>query len=373
MDNRYLIIADDFTGANDTGVQLRRRGFPTEVLFSGKPVCQDKSVVIDTESRTVHPDHAYEIVSHALEQVDFSQFRHIIKKIDSTMRGNIAMEIRAVDEAFHPELIVFAPALPALGSLLGRIYEERIQLKRLPEIRSSSFSLTDSRIFVCDAETDEDLSRIVQAARRSQKTALYIGTAGIADSLMELEQPSLPSLGVAASISTVTNRQMHFCEQQGITLIKLPVDKILQGSDTAEHYVQKAVEALNRGEDTIFLTDTAYDREFLELSYQAGDALGLTPLEIGDRVRSIIGHGATEILRQAKVSGGFLTGGDTALGLLMNIGADGSEILSEIMVGIPLIQVKGGEFDGLKLVTKAGAFGADNAIAFAMRKLKEHL
>ena len=31
------------------------------------------------------------------------------------MRGNIAMEIRAVDEAFHPELIVFAPALPALG------------------------------------------------------------------------------------------------------------------------------------------------------------------------------------------------------------------------------------------------------------------
>ena len=277
MDNRYLIIADDYTGANDTGVQLRRRGFPTEVLFSGKPVCQDKSVVIDTESRTVHPDHAYEIVSHALEQVDFSQFRHIIKKIDSTMRGNIAMEIRAVDEAFHPELIVFAPALPALGrttvdgvqrlhgveicktelsrdpknpvvednlvSLLGRIYEERIQLKRLPEIRSSSFSLTDSRIFVCDAETDEDLSRIVQATRRSQKTALYIGTAGIADSLMELEQPSLPSLGVAASISTVTNRQMHFCEQQGITLIKLPVDKILQGSDTAEHYVQKAVEA----------------------------------------------------------------------------------------------------------------------------------
>lgn len=323
------------------------------------------------------------------------------------MRGNIAMEIRAVDEAFHPELIVFAPALPALGrttvdgvqrlhgveicktelsrdpknpvvednlvSLLGRIYEESIQLKRLPEIRSSSFSLTDSRIFVCDAETDEDLSRIVQATRRSQKTALYIGTAGIADSLMELEQPSLPSLGVAASISTVTNRQMHFCEQQGITLIKLPVDKILQGSDTAEHYVQKAVEALNRGEDTIFLTDTAYDREFLELSYQAGDTLGLTPLEIGDRVRSIIGHGATEILRQAKVSGVFLTGGDTALGLLMNVGADGSEILSEIMVGIPLIQVKGGEFDGLKLVTKAGAFGADNAIAFAMRKLKEHL
>ena len=95
MEERYLIIADDFTGANDTGVQLRRRGFPTEVLFCGKPMGADRSIVIDTESRTVHPDHAYEIVSHALEDVDFGSFRYVIKKVDSTMRGNIAAEIKA--------------------------------------------------------------------------------------------------------------------------------------------------------------------------------------------------------------------------------------------------------------------------------------
>ena len=70
----------NFTGANDTGVQLRRRGFPTEVLFCGKPMGADRSIVIDTESRTVHPDHAYEIVSHALEDVDFDSFRYVIKK-----------------------------------------------------------------------------------------------------------------------------------------------------------------------------------------------------------------------------------------------------------------------------------------------------
>ena len=111
MEERYLIIADDFTGANDTGVQLRRRGFPTEVPFCGKPMGADRSIVIDTESRTVHPDHAYEIVSHALEDVDFDSFRYVIKKVDSTMRGNIAAEIKAVDEHFKPELMIFAPAL----------------------------------------------------------------------------------------------------------------------------------------------------------------------------------------------------------------------------------------------------------------------
>ena len=104
---------------------------------------------------------------------------------------------------------------------------------------------------------------------------------------------------------------------------------------------------------------------------RAGEALGLGPVETGDKVRSIVGRLAMEILEQVKVSGVFLTGGDTALGMLMNIEADGSQILSEIRVGIPLVRVKGGKYEGMKLVTKAGAFGADDAAAFALRKIKE--
>uniref|UniRef100_UPI002FDD5393 nucleotide-binding domain containing protein n=1 Tax=Muricomes intestini TaxID=1796634 RepID=UPI002FDD5393 len=56
-----------------------------------------------------------------------------------------------------------------------------------------------------------------------------------------------------------------------------------------------------------------------------------------------------------------------------NIGAAGTEILSEILTGIPMVRVKGGIFEGLKLVTKAGAFGGDDAAAFAMRKIKEKI
>ena len=47
--DRYLIIADDFTGANDTGVQLRRRGLPTSVIFAGRKLPVGTGcVVIDT-------------------------------------------------------------------------------------------------------------------------------------------------------------------------------------------------------------------------------------------------------------------------------------------------------------------------------------
>lgn len=405
MNEKYLIIADDFTGANDTGVQLRRRGFATEVLFSDKLMSEDKSIVIDTESRAEKPDAAYELVRKALEHVEFDRFRYVIKKVDSTMRGNIADEVKAVDEKFCPELMIFAPALPALNrttvdgvqrlngveichtelardpknpvvednlvNMLKRVYEEKIFLKRIPDVRSASLSFGEGRIFACDAETNEDLKQILTAAAKTGKRVLYIGTAGIADSLMELERPSLPAFGVAASVSSVTNQQMRYCEENGVTMVKVPMHKILSGEETLEDYKNKTMEAIKRGEDTILLASTSYDREELELSFAEGEKLGMGIVETGDKVREFLGNLAVEILREVPVSGVFLTGGDTALGMLKNIGADGAEILSEIRVGIPMVRVKGGEFDGLKLVTKAGAFGAEDAAAYALRKIKE--
>ena len=146
---------------------------------------------------------------------------------------------------------------------------------------------------------------------------------------------------------------------------------ILSGKENTESYLKETVDSLKAGKDTILLANTSYDRNELELSFEAGEKLGLGPVETGDKVRSIIGRLAMEVLDQVKISGVFLTGGDTALGMLMNIEADGSEILSEIRVGIPLVRVKGGKYEGMKLVTKAGAFGADDAAAFALRKIKE--
>lgn len=405
MDERYLIIADDFTGANDTGVQLKRRGYPTEVLFAGKPADPEKSIVIDTETRNALPGHAYEIVCHSLETVDFGQFRYIMKKVDSTMRGNISQEIKAVDDVFHPELLVFAPALPALGrttmdgvqclkgveicktelskdpknpvmednlvNLLKQVYEEPVQLKYLPDVRSHSFSFDGGRVFVCDAESDDDLKRIIGAARRDGRRTLYVGTAGMADNLMELEKPTLPAFGVVASISSVANEQMRYCEKAGYAMVKVLVAQVMLGTAGPKEYRDLAVEYLKSGRDTILLTDTAYDRELIEISQEVGEKRGLDLTEVGDYVRSLMGRIAREVLDSAEVSGVYLTGGDTALGMLMNIGADGAEILDEILVGVPLVRVKGGTCEGLKLVTKAGAFGPEDAAAFAMRKIKE--
>ena len=117
-EKKYLIIADDFTGANDTAVQVKKRGYNIKVTFSPPLKIEEKFVVIDTETRTISGDKAYQtvknIIKNLLKKEDFS---FIYKKIDSTLRGNIIKEIKAIDEIYQPEIVIFAPALPKLGRI----------------------------------------------------------------------------------------------------------------------------------------------------------------------------------------------------------------------------------------------------------------
>lgn len=61
-----LIIADDFTGALDTGVQFAACGIPTRVVVDPEidfASIHAKVLVVDTETRHLPAGQAYEIVS----------------------------------------------------------------------------------------------------------------------------------------------------------------------------------------------------------------------------------------------------------------------------------------------------------------------
>jgi uncharacterized protein YgbK (DUF1537 family) len=103
MEN-YLIIADDFTGSNDTGVQLRRRGIPVKVVFSDKLITGEDSCVLDTESRALKAQEAFEKVSQDVASIPFNRFSHVMKKVDSTLRGSIGAEIKAIDQYYKKRL-----------------------------------------------------------------------------------------------------------------------------------------------------------------------------------------------------------------------------------------------------------------------------
>lgn len=402
--DRNLIVADDFTGANDTGVQLKRRGFPTRVVFQYGGQAQDDSCVIDTESRGMEEEEAYRKVSGDVAEVNFADYKYVIKKVDSTLRGNVAVEIKALDEAYHSDLVLFMPALPDLGRttvngihqlngtritetelakdpkkpvkedhigrLLEKVYTEPVNLITLEEIHQENLDFSRGRLYACDAVTNKDMQTVLKEASKLDKKILYVGTAAMADNLFEIDMPVKPSMALVASLSSVTAGQVKYAENAGAKLVQVPVYEILEGK-SQQIYVEEAVKLLQEGNDTIVLSSASYDRAEYDKTLERSSKLGMTGPEVSLKTQNIMGEIAKSILQKTAVSGVFLTGGDTAIGMFDKLGAQGSRILGEVAVGIPIMSLVGGEQEGLPVITKAGAFGKEDAISYGLRKLKE--
>ncbi|MGE5855892.1 MAG: four-carbon acid sugar kinase family protein, partial [Syntrophaceae bacterium] len=138
-----MVIADDLTGANDTGVQFAKQGLKTIVLMyvPAAPSELDEDVlVVDTQSRALSPTEAYRKVTEtALLFKNRDQFQTLYKKIDSTLRGNLGTEIDAIMDACGLELAIVAPAFPANGRMtvggchfLGNAPLEATEISRDP-------------------------------------------------------------------------------------------------------------------------------------------------------------------------------------------------------------------------------------------------
>lgn len=83
MDN-VIILSDDLTGANDSGVQFAKHGMPTVVCIDDRqvltPANSGTTCVMNVESRSLTPEAAFRKWSELLETQDLSQFQVIMKK-----------------------------------------------------------------------------------------------------------------------------------------------------------------------------------------------------------------------------------------------------------------------------------------------------
>ena len=120
--NIVCIVADDLTGANDTALQFRLNGADTNILLSENIEKTQGEIsqawAISTESRNVPMDEAYEKVKRTVEFLNNTLCPdYYYKKIDSTLRGNIAVEILAMLEVLGWDCAVIMPAFPQEGRI----------------------------------------------------------------------------------------------------------------------------------------------------------------------------------------------------------------------------------------------------------------
>ncbi|MHB9940608.1 type III effector Hop protein [Clostridium sporogenes] len=113
----YVIIADDLTGANATGVLIKKLGLkPVTLMNSLRKDDLEKSydtVLYSTDSRGVEKEDAYERVYQATEFFFSPNVKVYGKRIDSTLRGNIGSEIDGMLDALPKGTIAaVVPSFP---------------------------------------------------------------------------------------------------------------------------------------------------------------------------------------------------------------------------------------------------------------------
>ncbi|BDG49072.1 four-carbon acid sugar kinase family protein [Parageobacillus sp. KH3-4] len=429
--NKLAIIADDLTGASDSGVQFARKGLVTQVLFDLTGLSGEREVeviVVDTDSRALPALDAYQKVQDAAKTLQEMGFNQLYKKIDSTLRGNIGAEIDAIYDAIKPTFMIIAPGYPKNGRTIYKGYHflhdtllHETELSRDPKcpIKESYVprliaKQTDRPIGLIDYQTlrlgfdkvkeqldryrangipyiifdslsEEDLQRIVRYVCRINEKVVWVGSAGLANYLPEAEAYRLqkskkaamiepnerPILLVVGSVSQVSRRQLD--RALSLKNVKgIQVDSVKLVSDNQSRY-EEMEKAFHQAENWakqgyhIALYSSASPNEIKQVQ-AIGEANGWSTIEISNFIAQNLGEISATLINKGYFGAMILTGGDTAKYVCNNIGATGFELLDEVEPGVPIAKLI--HESKMYTVTKAGAFGSENTFIQAIHQLQ---
>ncbi len=371
---RLVIVADDLTGAADSAAALAPAE-PTSVVLDAAAGWPSTGVVaVDTDSRHEDPHVAGDRVAAAAGRaLDLGS--QVFKKIDSTLRGNVAAEISAAAEAFRARvgkpLVVLAPAFPATGrttvngvvhvhgdrleahgqdgdlvALLARrgLTSSTLGVSVAAEPRRLSAELRAARardvdVVVVDGRTDEHLRSVTEASRHVEGPVLLVGSGGLARTLSEQPQRaatptplpdgqsgSKPALVVVGSYADEALAQR-------LSLVRNGVTEVWLGDEPAT--VSRLRRALARGP--------------VVLSPDPGAPVVRTEAHL---VAPCLARVARAVLADAGAL--VATGGETARAILTAAGVGHLQVLGEPEPGVVHLHASSLQVD---VITKAGAFG----------------
>jgi len=371
------IIADDLTGAGDTGVQFAKQDLKTTVLFSESQLVPSNLtgdvIVVNSDSRAIESEMAYNRVRNIASTLHNGGVKRIFKKIDSTMRGNVGVEIDGVMDEASFDVALVVPAFPSSH----RITEQG----ELAEANPSS-------VIVLDAKTDEDLQLISKAGALIKHKALWVGSAGIAAHLskdvekvepnqLEKRNARHPILFVAGSMSSVTHNQIQALKEHNkLNEIIINPSKFFKEEEKeqeVQRVVQEGIRLLQEGD---LIISTNRDPVMFDEVKALQNSMDLSNFELGQLIAKTMGEMTRNLLKKQNIQGLVLTGGDIAGVTCNELDGKGIRVMGEVEAGIPYGELFGGPHDGLPLVTKAGGFGREHALIRALETLlgeKEHI
>lgn len=425
---RTLVVADDFTGAMDTGDGFAARGCSVRVRLGspesggtdGSTADGSDALVVDLDTRAVDPDAAATAVADACADAP----PLVYKKLDSTLRGHVVAEVDAAVDAIDADLAVVAPAFPATGrvtanglhlvdgvplaeagygattsTLSARFDASRYRVAPLEietvasgaaAVRSalSSHCEGDPTVVTCDAIHERHLEAIAAGAQSLEATVLLAGSGGLATAVSVpgvetgAQQPNArpgpqpesetPSGGTLAVVGSVNDRTLAQLEA-------VPDDELVRLDPAAavrepERVGREAAAALADRLEThgrVVVTGATAAADIERAESAAATHEGEESVDAGDRIATALATAAAATEAVTPVSGLCLTGGATARATLEELGASAIDLSGEsVEDGIPMGRLADGPTAGLRVATKAGGFGSARSIVNCLNSLE---
>lgn len=346
---RVRMLADDLTGALDTAAEFVGLCGPFDVIWADTPAASGSpSLAIDSGTRERSKDESVEIVGRLAPLLRDGTIAY--KKVDSLLRGAWAAELGACLSTGHWASCVVAPAFDYQGrrtvdaqqyartvdgdwhrvgdNLLDQLRQDGIAAQR-----GSADTLAQGGVQVFDAESDLDLDRVVEMARRMPGPVLWCGSGGLAGALARNQGAAAPLvmtrpvLGLFGSDQATTASQLAACGEATI--------------------------ALAEGEGGVSVQRKLADDGVVLVKFALPD--GLSRAEAAQRIAREL----TALTATLDPPGTLIVaGGETLKAVCLALGARALQVTGRILPGLPRSVLQGGRWAGVDVISKSGAFGA---------------
>lgn len=412
---KLLIIADDFTGALDTGIQFTKEGIKTQVSTEIKPekieILKDTEVlVIDVETRKEDQEEAYEIVKNISNWAKENNIKYILKKTDSALRGNIGAELQAVVDVFE-ENIYFIPAFPKIDRITkdGIHYINNIKVSesdfgkdpfnpvKNSEVKDiiyeynktkSNTILRDDingeylnntkKITIFDAISSEDIVNRLKELKDNSSLKLLSGCAGLAEFIPEIIDFNINKNldfskkdGVyisCGSLNSITKKQVEYASLNGYERVNLSIKQKLY----PEYYETKeGIEFLESLENILkekkkLIVDTFDNIQGETEKYALKN--NITKKELRNNITKSHGIITKYLINKNLSYNFFVTGGDTLMGLMEELDKKELMPIIELNQGVVLSKLKY-QNENLQIISKSGGFGSEDVYIDVLEQL----
>lgn len=428
-----VVIADDLTGANATGVLLRKMNYKAYTVMNAERIELSTTsdcdcVLYPTDSRGVEPDMAYNRVMNVCRLLKSDDVKVYSKRIDSTLRGNLGSETDAMLDCLGEEYIaIAAPCFPASGRIViggymlvngmplhrtdiaidpktpVKVSEAAVLFAEQSKYKVSSIFMKDlmrgkhyladlmkqqvaegSRIIVIDCVTQEDLDLIADAVITSKMKTVAVDpgvfTATLSRKMIIPSQKKEKSkiLAVVGSVNPSTKAQMEeLWLSQRTHNVFVKTDELLEGEVRRKKEIIRVIEEILAEVDKNVVSTVTGDGIYPENRIDFGPYMERYSCSLDD-VTGMINSAFAEITyqifkKEPAFKGLYTSGGDVTVAVCEKFQTAGLCLMDEVLPLAAYGRFLKGEFEGVHIITKGGSQGGRDAINQCITYLKEKL